>query len=345
MRIWVEVRPYRRQFLTPLKTAHGPWPWREGLLLRVEDGTGRVGWGEVAPIPWFGTETLEAAWSFWQGQQGWIEAEDLLMVPDALPASQFGAGTVLEGVKTQSTIPGGTKGFQMGNGDLCGLLPAGENPLQTAQRLFGQGHRTYKWKIGVYSTDGELAGLNALLAWLPEECRLRLDANGGLALPQAKAWLEHCDALGAFRQPNRHTARQGGNIEYLEQPLPPQRMAEMVLLSERFSTPIALDESVATVGQMEMCDRNHWSGLYVVKPAIAGCPQKLRSRLQNLGTRVTFSSAFETVIGRQAALRIALEHNRRYFPAGSFPALGFGTLGYFADDWDDFTPVQLWERI
>ena len=345
MRVWVEVKPYRRKFLTPLNTSHGPWQWREGLLLSLKDRAGRVGLGEVAPIPWFGTEVLDDAWSFWRGKQGWLAAEDLWMVPDALPASQFGAGSALEGFKGNSTVPKGAEGLQVNHADLCSLLPAGADALKTAHRLFMRGHRTFKWKIGIYPIDLELAWFNALVACLPEGCRLRLDANGGLALPQARAWLEHCDAFGASLPSSSDTAGQEGKIEYIEQPLPPHEIAAMVLLGERFSTPIALDESVATVGQMEACNRNQWPGLFVVKPAIAGFPQRLRSLLKKVGTRVTFSSAFETVIGRRTALRIALDHNQQHFPSGAVPALGFGSLGYFADDWDNLTPEQLWERI
>ena len=54
-------RRYRLPFLRTVRTAHGPWTAREGLLVRLEDGAGRVGYGEVAPMPEFGTETLAEA--------------------------------------------------------------------------------------------------------------------------------------------------------------------------------------------------------------------------------------------------------------------------------------------
>ena len=34
---------------------------REGVLIRLESENGRVGWGEVAPLPGFSQETLEEA--------------------------------------------------------------------------------------------------------------------------------------------------------------------------------------------------------------------------------------------------------------------------------------------
>ncbi|PSR16406.1 hypothetical protein C8255_17945, partial [filamentous cyanobacterium CCP3] len=61
MGLELAVRQYRRRFLKPLHTAHGLWIWREGLLVRLQDSLDRVGYGEIAPIPWFGSETLEEA--------------------------------------------------------------------------------------------------------------------------------------------------------------------------------------------------------------------------------------------------------------------------------------------
>lgn len=59
-----EFRPYARPFYRPLQTNHGEWTVREGILIRLMDKSGRVAWGEIAPIPWFGSETLAAALKF-----------------------------------------------------------------------------------------------------------------------------------------------------------------------------------------------------------------------------------------------------------------------------------------
>jgi O-succinylbenzoate synthase len=167
---------------------------------------------------------------------------------------------------------------------------------------------------------------------------LRLDANGGLTLAEATQVLEGCD--------------QCHQVEYLEQPLPPDQFTAMQQLAQQFRTPLALDESVATIAQLEEHQRLGWDGLWVVKPAIAGWPDRLRQfwrrqnpqRRQNLN--LIFSSVFETPIGRQAALALAQEYAQEYAQAVPHPrALGFGTLGWFEDDWDTLTPDQLWERL
>lgn len=94
-----EFRPYRRRFVrrhgvacrqTSLTTNHGNWDIREGIILSLTDESGRVGCGEIAPISWFGSETLEQALDFCRQLPGEITDEIIFSIPDELPACQFG---------------------------------------------------------------------------------------------------------------------------------------------------------------------------------------------------------------------------------------------------------------
>ncbi|WP_035991236.1 o-succinylbenzoate synthase [Leptolyngbya sp. KIOST-1] len=332
MEIELAVRPYQRRFVKPLHTAHGLWTWREGLLVRLRDSRERVGYGEIAPIPWFGSEALEEALSFCNAQDKKWQAET---VPDGLPATQFGVGCALaELVKEdfcagyEPVIPGDS----FANANICGLLPAGETALDLASQRLAQGHRTLKWKIGVHAITDEIRWLERLTEKLPSHIQLRLDANGGLSIDQAEQWLATCDRINADPQM--------AAIEHLEQPLPPDRLGAMQEMSKRYRTAIALDESVATVAQLEQCWAQGWRGVMVVKPAIAGSPQRLQAFCHTHRPRLVFSSAFETGVGRRAALAVASRCATT--PA---PALGFGTQGWFADDWDTLTAAELWNRL
>ncbi|TVQ05868.1 MAG: o-succinylbenzoate synthase [Leptolyngbya sp. DLM2.Bin27] len=323
MGIELAVRPYRRRFAQPLHTAHGLWGWRAGLLIRLLDRRGRVGYGEVAPIPWFGSETVAASLAFCSAQGGeWRGGE----VPDALPATQFGLESAL------ADLTGEIAGKEPAISAICGLLPAGPSVLGIAPQRLAQGHRTLKWKIGVGAITDEIRWLEQLVEDLPRSTQLRLDANGGLSLAQTEQWLAACDRL--------NNNPQLATVEYLEQPLPPDQLEAMRALGERYKTAIALDESVATVAQLEACWSEGWRGVFVVKPAIAGSPQRLQAFCQQHQPRLVFSSAFETAIGRRAALAIAA----RCSPCPA-PALGFGTQGWFDDDWDTLTPADLWDRL
>ncbi|TVP68699.1 MAG: o-succinylbenzoate synthase [Leptolyngbya sp. LCM1.Bin17] len=356
MTLTLAVKPYRRRFRAPLQTAHGVWSWRQGALVQVTDGLGRVAYGEIAPIPWFGSETLEDALDFCRALAGQIDAT--IAIPETLPATQFGLGSALA---AWSDPPGDRQhhcrqhdrqiardfaplgdwptGLAGNVGDcaamVCGLLPAGAAMLDHWSSLIAQGHQTLKWKIGVFGLDQELAWLQQVISTLPPDGRLRLDANGGLTRSQAEQWLESCDRLNANPQ--------CCTIEHVEQPLPPDQWPDLVYLSQRYNTAIALDESVATLPQLRTCHRQGWPGVYVVKPAIAGAPQPLQDFCRQCSPQqLVFSSVFETRIGRQAALALAAAC---YQEQTSIPALGFGTQGQFGDDWDIWPPSQIWEQL
>lgn len=332
MAIELHIKPYRRCFRQPLLTAHGHWCWRQGLLIKLEDSAGQVGFGEIAPIPWFGSETLAEAEAFCRDVS--VTMAEPLMVPNALPATQFGLGFALE--QLQSRTQPLDQCQALASAEICGLLPTGEQALTAWSSLWQQGIRTFKWKIGVTSMTEEIMLLDRLIQALPQTARLRLDANGGLTLVQAECWLAVCDRLNAT--PTIAT------IEYLEQPLSPSQIEFMQQLGERFGTVIALDESVATTAHLEAHYRQGWRGIAVVKPAIAGFPTRLRKIWQCYAPQLVFSSAFETVVGRQAALALANEYGQQvdWLPP---LALGFGTLDWFDDQWDTLTPGQLWDSL
>ena len=57
-------------------------------FLRLVDETGRVGWGEIAPLPWFGSETLAQAKDFCSQLGKEITDDAIAAIPESLPACQ-----------------------------------------------------------------------------------------------------------------------------------------------------------------------------------------------------------------------------------------------------------------
>ena len=80
----LQYRRYRLPFRVPVRTAHGLWREREGLVLRIEEEGGAVGYGEVAPIPHFGTETVDEAEETVKALGEWTNAESVATVPARL---------------------------------------------------------------------------------------------------------------------------------------------------------------------------------------------------------------------------------------------------------------------
>jgi o-succinylbenzoate synthase len=302
MRYQLDFEPYQRRFKQPLQTRYGGWSVREGIILNLTDQNGAVGQGEIAPLPWFGSEDLASAIAYLNTLPPQLTTARIFAVPATLPACQFGLETAWENLQNHSQpLP------QLPSAH---LLPTGEPALTTWQIPYDQGRRTFKWKIGVATLQAEQRWFEQLISDWPTDAKLRLDANGGLNLAEAEQWLQACAEAP---------------VEYLEQLLPPSAFDAMLALSQRFSTLLALDESVANLADLYTCHQRGWRGVYVIKPAIVGSPYWLRQFCQTHKIDAVFSTVFETPIGRQAGLRLAAE-------LGSGRAVGYGTTHWFDED-------------
>jgi len=297
-------RRYRLPFRDALRTAHGPWQERKGLLVRVENAAGRPGFGEVAPLPEFGTETLAEAETALAGLGRVVDDATLAKVPERLGGVRFALASALA---AETVDPPGAARLAVAR-----LLPAGRSAFAVADRAAAEGFVAFKWKVGVARLEDELAILDDLLARLPGGARLRLDANGAWTSRQAGRWLERC----ADRP-----------IEFIEQPVAPGNDDTLRGLAADFPTPLALDESVTGLASLRRWLDRGWPGVVVVKPALAGAPADVLVLLEARRADVVFSSAFETAVGRRAALEMALRHRSRQ-PAR---ALGFGAGPLFGD--------------
>ncbi|WP_332248600.1 o-succinylbenzoate synthase [Dactylococcopsis salina] len=294
------ITNYNYPFRQPLKTSHGEWKIREGIIISLKDAEGNISYGEIAPLPNFGSETLKQAQKFCSQYSQGITETEINQIPEQFPACQFAFESALAGFSAAK--------INEDHLQLSCLLPPGKDALKQWQIGWEKGHQTFKWKIGVFSLQEELSWFEQLLNLLPDSTQIRLDANAGLTLAEAKQWLTLADACG--------------KVEFLEQPLPPQQFPMMLELATTFSTPLALDESVGTLRQLETCYENGWRGIFVVKCAIAGSPRYLQQLCEQYFLDLVFSSAMETSIGRQAALQLAMKLSSRR-------ALGFGVDHWF----------------
>lgn len=320
-----QFRPYRRSFKQPLHTHHGLWSVRQGIILQFTDAQGRIGWGEIAPVAAFGTESSEQALAFCQSLPPEITAETIAQIPPTLPACQFGLESAWEWLESgcdRDTLRDPSPPLTCSH-----LLPTGAAALTAWQFPYQQGSRTFKWKIGVAAIEAELQQFEQLVQSLPTGTRLRLDANGGLTPDAACQWLRRCDALCSPAE-----------VEFLEQPLPPDQFELLLSLSRQFQTPIALDESVATFSQLEACYQQGWRGIFVIKAAIAGSPSRLRQFCQAHPLDIVWSSVFETSIA---------QHFITHYLIPTVPtsqrAVGFGVNQWFTESHlDQSTFQQLW---
>ncbi len=310
-------RRYRLPFKAPVRTAHGPWTTREGVLLRLEAEDGKIGWGEAAPVPGFGTETVDEIEAACRSLGERLESDSKIAGPTCFRNALAAAQEYLheESGKPSEALP------------VAALLPAGHAALAAVVPRLEAGFRTFKWKVGVGDQGDEMALLDDLSAKLPEGARLRLDANGAWDRRRAERWLEIC----ADRP-----------VEFVEQPAPRGNDDLLRGLAADFPTPIALDESLAGDGDIARWLDSGWPGVFVVKPALIAEVAGALARLSAARSAVVFSSALETAVGARAALRSAFAW------AGPPRALGFGVWPLFADarfDGPSAAPFLRWEDV
>jgi O-succinylbenzoate synthase len=321
----LQFRPYSLPFRVPVRTAHGAWPVREGVIVRLEGPDGRVGWGEAAPVPGFGTETADQDQAVLRSLGGRIEAEPwegVRMLPFCLRHALASAVAELAG----SSRPPPTAPLPV-----AALLPAGRPALAALAPRAEAGFRTFKWKVGMAPVADELGLLDDLCALLPAGARLRLDANGAWDRRTAERWLERC-----AERPVEFVEQPAFAKPAAGRPSDPRTDDLLLGLAGDFPTPLALDESLAGDGDVERWLGAGWPGVFVVKPALHGDLAGTLASLTRARAPVVFSSALETAIGARTALRVAFawEGARSATEPKSAAkprALGFGVTPLFAD--------------
>lgn len=316
----LQFRAYSLPFRAPVRTAHGVWSVRDGVIVRLEDASGRVGWGEAAPVPGFGPETADDNAGALRELGKALESDFMGRIPAAQPCLRNALATAVAGAGAGDRRRAEPPPYL----PVASLLPAGKAALAIVLARAEAGFRTFKWKVGVGDAADELVLLDDLCARLPEGARLRLDANGAWDRRTAERWLERC-----AERP----------VEFVEQPAfagptagaASWRKTEDLLLglAGSFPTPIALDESIAGDGDVERWIGAGWPGVFVVKPTLHGDLAGTLAQLGKAKSSVVFSSALETAVGMQSALHAAFAWRE---PTGAKPrALGFGVTPLFTD--------------
>lgn len=334
----LDHRRYALPFRTPLRTAHGRWSVREGLLLRLRTEEGATGYGEVAPIPGFGRETLELDEAALIRIGPRPTAETLAAGASGLDCLAGALARALRACSSATPDPAPARDLI----PVASLLPAGRDVLAVIPGRVELGFRAFKWKVGAGDPADELSLLDDVLAALPSGSKLRLDANGAWDRRQSERWLERC-----AERP----------IEHVEQPVSPENRAAVDLLlglAGDYPTPIALDESLVGQSEIETWLDRGWPGVYVIKPGLLADPRTVLDRLHRARARVVFSSCLETAVGARDSLGWAFA-----WP-GEARALGFGVWPLFQDArfdgpflapfwrWPDVTrldPEPLWTAL
>jgi o-succinylbenzoate synthase len=282
------------------------WRQRRGLLLELCDREGRIGQGEASPLPGFSSDTLVEARADLLGVD-WAALPDLAPgdgllddVEEALSAAGLNAPTACFAVETAlldlagqaaglpvhallaATRPGaGADGSRPSAVPLAALLA--RDLLASAAERVGEGYGCLKVKVG----------RAALRAEVGDGVLLRADANGSLDAEMAPGWLQAAADLG---------------LEFVEEPLPPARLRELL----PSPVPIAIDESLEAGSGPSGLAAALEAGAYryvVLKPAYHGGSLRclrLAAEAHSLGALPVVSHLLGGPVALAAAAELAL---------------------------------------
>lgn len=314
---------YRVPLRVPLRTARGEMALREGLLVRLEAEGGLQGLGEAAPVPWHGPGVEELA-SALAAVARRLEGSELDAVADAaaklpsplafaLETAGLDAAARARGVPLARLLSSEARDAATVN-----ALVSAEDPwdcFRQAREAAAQGYRCLKIKVGALPLERDVQRVRAVREATGPEMALRADANG--------AWQRIEEAARAI------AALSPFDLQYIEQPLPPGRWADMARLRREAGVPIAADEDVTDLDAARALLEAGAADVLVLKPsALGGLGRSLAcARLcRRMGAKAVVTTALETAIGTAACLHLACA-----LP-GPPLAAGLGTLTLLADD-------------
>lgn len=320
----VQVFRYCLPLAKPLTLPGVTIDHREGLLVQLQNNTGRHGWGEIAPLIGFSSETLADA----AGQIKEIIsalssftpsdtlADDLLTSDgrlyqsldelDLYPSVRFGmeqAWLYLQAAVNDISVPSLLTDNPSDVVQLNSLLIGDTEDalVQSARQMVNEGYRAVKLKIGRRSLEEDVRAVQRVSRVIANKATLRLDANRAWTLEEAVAF-----------------ARQiaGYPIEYMEEPLADPD--ELPSFAEKTAIPVALDESLQHIAPGDL-NRHAYAHAVVIKPTLLGgfaCTLRYVREARCLNMIPVISASFESGIGIRGLAALASGLDLDNIPSG-----------------------------
>ncbi len=312
----LQYRPYRLAFHEPFPTALGILSHREGFIIEIRDrlphqGSQHIGLGESAPLDGFGMESLtmtemvlkEAQRSLINSEiHNLNDIENLLTRYDSTPAAKHGIELALldllsqaQGLSISQLLANSVKGKvreQVALNAVIGAI-APELAVAKAQAYIQQGYRCLKIKVGTKNFNADFKRVEAVRSQVGNDIQIRIDANQGWSVTEAIANLKKLAPL---------------QIEYVEQPVIARDLEGMAVVRRSQSIPIAADESVNNLTQLQQVINAQAADIIILKPmALGGILTAHQAALVafHAGLDVVITTTIDGAIARKAAFALA----------------------------------------
>lgn len=320
---------YTLPLATSLALPTGTVDERGGMLVSVTDDEGRVGWGEIAPLPGFSRVPLEEACA---AAQRAVAARGMASIPDS--ASDF--THPFPGATFGPTVPASVRfGVDMALADLTAqrwgthvagllaqeyqrslplnalLMGAPDAVMRGAEDTRKRGFAVAKLKVGRQPVEDDIRLVQAARKRLGPDVRLRLDANRAWSLDEGRAFAEGIDPRW---------------IEYVEEPV--ADLSDLNDFVAASGLPVALDETVQERAPEDLEPFKVASAI-IVKPTLIGGIGSQRywvEAAQRQSMATVYSAAFESGVGTRHLIALASALGTPDVP------VGFDTYRWLGDD-------------
>jgi L-alanine-DL-glutamate epimerase-like enolase superfamily enzyme len=346
----IDLLPFDLPLRQPLQTAAGKIQSRSGILIKISDHQGNIGFGEATPLPGFGMESLsQRAIALQQMQPSLLgqEINDLRAIANLLTNFQ--------------RVPAARHGIELALLDLLAIninksvaellsaeiipreeirvnaligMGSPEMAATQAKDFLRQGYDCIKIKVGrarrsaiasaVDQTAPELdlashssfaidyERIAAVRQVGGKDLQIRLDANQSWDLEEAIANLRQLAPL---------------DIEYIEQPLDRHDLAGMAKLRKAVNIPIAADEAVQDLADLDRLIVAQAADVVILKPMAMG-----GILIAQQAAEIAFQAGLEAVI--TTTIDGAIAHLGALHLAAAIPELsracGLATHGFLA---------------
>ncbi|NKB24276.1 MAG: o-succinylbenzoate synthase [Kiritimatiellae bacterium] len=311
-----EVWGYTLPLINPLSLKGLSIHFRSGFLIKCIAESGGVGWGDIAPIPQFSSETWETIKEqvpeFTQNMIGvtidktTVSLERLLEPLSTMtlyPSVRFGLETAMCNLAAEEWATSVSSILSTRINDFVfinALLTGGMDTIcESAEQAKHNGYKTLKVKVGQGALVDDIECINKVCDIANKDMTIRLDANQAWTLDEALTFSRTI---------------QSDKVEYIEEPL--KASEDLAVFMAESSLPVALDESLINRSNIE-----DWQGIkaVIIKPTLLGGilqALNLSNKARSLGIRSVISSTFESGVGICALVQLAAAIGDRVTSAG-----------------------------
>jgi muconate cycloisomerase len=303
----IDAIPVALPLKAPMKMAGVTITKAENLIVRAELADGQVGWGEAPSAP---TMTGDTLWGLVAAVRDHLAP--LLVGKDAaadhramLTRALVGNGGAHSAVE-MALLDAACRAAKIRLIDAVLAKPARthvqpmwllgnatvEEDISEAQAKLREGFNFFKLKIGVKPLGVEIVAAHAIRDALPK-ATLCADANCGLTLAAAKRYAERT---------------RDAKLAFIEQPLPADDLAGLKALARATRTPIGMDESIHSLGDIEAVKRAGAKGLSLKLIKLGGFREAVAAGklCKKLGLKINVAAKIaESSIGTAAAIHLA----------------------------------------